>query len=222
MLHMPWSSIDSVLFEAHLQSTLAAIDAALAHVGCDTLVVHAGEPRMLFQDDQASPFRVNPWFAWLVPAPPAPGSLLRIRRGARPRTDVRCTRRLLAQPSGASHRSPWITGFDLRATPTRQGRSCRARSTHWPRCVARRIASTACRPGRSIHRCCSRISSRRVATRRLMRSAVCVWRHPSAWPDISRPSGPFVPTRRIRHPSRVSRCRETGGRRAAPIPASSA
>jgi Xaa-Pro dipeptidase len=81
---MPWSSIDSVLFDAHLQSTLAAIDAALEGAGCDTLVVQAGDQRLLFQDDQTSPFRSNPWFAWLVPAPPAPGSLLRIRRGQAP------------------------------------------------------------------------------------------------------------------------------------------
>src|SRR5690348_11209689 len=81
---MAWSSIDSVLFGAHLQSTLTAIDAAMAAEGYDSLVVHAGEAHMLFQDDQASPFRTNPWFAWLVPAPPAPGSLLQIRRGEMP------------------------------------------------------------------------------------------------------------------------------------------
>jgi Xaa-Pro dipeptidase len=81
---MPWSSIDSVLFGAHLESVLAGIDAALSASGHDELVVHAGEHRMLFQDDQASPFRTNPWFAWLVPAPPAPGSLLRVRRGETP------------------------------------------------------------------------------------------------------------------------------------------
>lgn len=81
---MPWSSIDSVLFGAHLQSALVGIDAALVASGHDALVIHAGDPRMLFLDDQASPFRTNPWFSWLVPAPPAPGSLLRIRRGEMP------------------------------------------------------------------------------------------------------------------------------------------
>lgn len=84
MASMLWSSIDSVLFGAHLQSTLANIDSAMATSGYETLVVHAGDRRMLFQDDQSNPFRTNPWFAWLVPAPPAPGSLLRIRRGEAP------------------------------------------------------------------------------------------------------------------------------------------
>jgi Xaa-Pro dipeptidase len=81
---MPWSSIDSVLFNAHMESARAGIDAALAASGHDALVIHAGHPHMLFLDDQASPFRTNPWFAWLVPSPPAPGSLLHLRRGEMP------------------------------------------------------------------------------------------------------------------------------------------
>jgi Xaa-Pro dipeptidase len=111
---MPWSSIDSVLFDAHLQSTLAHVDAAMAAAGYETLVVHAGNPRMLFQDDQASPFRVNPWFAWLAPAPPAPGSLLRIRRGQEPEL-------LFVAPDDYWHSAPdvpdapWTAHFGLRA-----------------------------------------------------------------------------------------------------------
>jgi Xaa-Pro dipeptidase len=111
---MAWSSIDSVLFDAHLQSTLAAVDAALASAGCDTLVLQAGDQRLLFQDDQASPFRSNPWFAWLVPAPPAPGSLLRIRRGEAPEL-------LFVAPDDYWHSppalptSPWTLRFRLRA-----------------------------------------------------------------------------------------------------------
>jgi Xaa-Pro dipeptidase len=81
---MPWSVLDDVLFSAHLQTVLAAIEAAMAADGYDSLVVHAGHERMAFQDDQSYPFRINPWFAWLVPAPPAPGSLVRIQRGEPP------------------------------------------------------------------------------------------------------------------------------------------
>ena len=73
-------SIDPVLFGAHLRSTLAGIEAALAAAGYETLIIHAGNDQLRFQDDQTSPFRINPWFAWLVPAPPAPGSLLCIRK----------------------------------------------------------------------------------------------------------------------------------------------
>jgi Xaa-Pro dipeptidase len=81
---MPWSTIDEVLFDAHLRTALTAIESASAITGHDTLVIHAGDPRLAFQDDQAVPFRINPWFAWLVPAAPAPGSLLRIRPGESP------------------------------------------------------------------------------------------------------------------------------------------
>jgi Xaa-Pro dipeptidase len=111
---MAWSSIDSVLFGAHLKSTLAAVDSAMAAGGYDALVVHAGEPRMFFQDDQASPFRVNPWFAWLVPAAPAPGSLLRIQRGEAPEL-------LFVAPDDYWHSppavpsAPWTGSFRLRA-----------------------------------------------------------------------------------------------------------
>jgi Xaa-Pro dipeptidase len=111
---MPWSSIDSVLFDAHLQSTLAHIHAALAATGHDALVVHAGNQHMLFQDDQASPFRTNPWFAWLVPATPAPGSLVKIRRGEAPEL-------LFVVPDDYWHcapdvpDAPWTAHFRLRA-----------------------------------------------------------------------------------------------------------
>jgi Xaa-Pro dipeptidase len=114
---MPWSSIDSVLFDAHLRSTQALIEAALAATGHETLVIHAGNQRMLFQDDQASPFRTNPWFSWLVPAPPAPGSLLRIRRGEAPEL-------LFVAPDDYWHSppdvpdAPWTSHFRLRALPT--------------------------------------------------------------------------------------------------------
>jgi Xaa-Pro dipeptidase len=84
MARMPWSSTDSVLFGAHLHSTLAHIESALEVGGFEALVIHAGNQRLLFQDDQASPFRTNPWFSWLVPTAPAPGSLVHIRRGEIP------------------------------------------------------------------------------------------------------------------------------------------
>lgn len=119
MARMPWSSIDSVLFDAHLQSTRAAIDAALAAAGYDALVVHAGDERMLFQDDQASPFRINPWFAWLVPAPPAPGSLLCICRGEAPEL-------LFVAPDDYWHSAPmvptapWTAHFRLRVLASAQ------------------------------------------------------------------------------------------------------
>lgn len=111
---MPWSSSHDVPFRAHLEATLAAVDAALAATGHDALVIAAGEERLAFQDDQAYPFRLNPWFAWLVPAPPAPGSLLVLRPGHRPRL-------LFVAPDDYWHSPPevptasWTEAFEIQA-----------------------------------------------------------------------------------------------------------
>jgi Xaa-Pro dipeptidase len=119
MARMSWSSIDSVLFDAHLQSTLADIDAALATHGYSTLVLQAGDARMLFQDDQASPFRSNPWYAWVVPGAPAPGSLVLIRRGEAPAL-------LFVAPDDYWHSppavptAPWIKHYRLATFTSRQ------------------------------------------------------------------------------------------------------
>lgn len=113
---MPWSSHDEVQFNAHLETTLACIHEAMTELGYGDLVIQAGEPRMLFQDDQASPFRPNPWFSWLVPSAPAAGSLLHIRPGAAPRL-------LFVAPADFWHSPPevpdddWTAAFSLQPLP---------------------------------------------------------------------------------------------------------
>lgn len=119
MARMSWSSIDSVSFGAHLQSTLADIQAALDAHEYTALVLHAGDERLLFQDDQTSPFHTNPWFAWLVPAPAAPGSLVVIRRGEPPEL-------LFVAPDDYWHSPPavpvvpWINHYRLRTFTSSQ------------------------------------------------------------------------------------------------------
>ena len=114
---MPWSSIDEVSFAAHLQTALAAVEAAMDRLQLDTLVIQAGDIRLAFQDDQTCPFRINPWFAWLVPAPPAPGSLIELRPGRRPRL-------LFVAPDDYWHSPPvppaggWTTQFEMQVVPT--------------------------------------------------------------------------------------------------------
>src|SRR5262245_9704807 len=115
MPFMAWLSIESVLFGAHLQSQLAAVDAAMAARGYETLVMHAGEPRMLLQDDQASPFRTNPWFAWLVAAAPAPGALLRSRRAEPPELRFVAPDDYWHSPPEVPS-APWTAHFRVRAT----------------------------------------------------------------------------------------------------------
>jgi Xaa-Pro dipeptidase len=117
MARMLWSSTDSVMFGAHLQSTLAHIESALAASDYERLVVHAGNQHLHFQDDQTSSFRVNPWFAWLVPAPPAPGSLIHIQRGTTPEL-------WFVAPDDYWHSppllptDPWTSGFRIRPVTT--------------------------------------------------------------------------------------------------------
>jgi Xaa-Pro dipeptidase len=82
---MSWRPIDDTLFAGHLRYARAAIDAALAELGYDSLVIAAGVERMAFQDDQSYPFRPSPWFKWLVPAAAAPGSFLQLSPGQAPR-----------------------------------------------------------------------------------------------------------------------------------------
>jgi Xaa-Pro dipeptidase len=82
---MPRDAIDEVQFAGHMRAVLAAIDAALADLGYDCLILAAGQERYAFQDDQTYPFRPNAWFSWLVPAAPAPGSLLQLVPGRAPR-----------------------------------------------------------------------------------------------------------------------------------------
>jgi Xaa-Pro dipeptidase len=109
--------MDEVLFEAHLQATLGDIGSALAAAGYDSLVVHAGDERMVFQDDQPYPYRPSPWFSWLVPAAPAPGSIVAFQPGAMPEL-------LFVAPDDYWHSPPevpeesWTALFRLRAFPT--------------------------------------------------------------------------------------------------------
>ena len=82
-LSMSTTNADT-LYPAHLQYVMSALHAAMADAGLDALVIEAGRMRMAFQDDQAYPFRPNPWYLWPAPAPAAPGSLFFIRNNELP------------------------------------------------------------------------------------------------------------------------------------------
>jgi len=80
---MTSSAMDS-LYPAHLHYVVSALQDAMAQGGFDGIVIEAGRTRLAFQDDQAYPFRPNPWYLWPAPAPAAPGSLLFIRNNELP------------------------------------------------------------------------------------------------------------------------------------------
>jgi Xaa-Pro dipeptidase len=131
---MPWSSIDEALFAAHLQTTLGAVASAMEKQRVDALVIQSGDNRLLFQDDQAFAFRTNPWFAWLVPGAPAPGSLLELRAGSRPRL-------LFVAPEDYWHSPPeppsetWTQHFEIIQVPDAATAlatlQCSANSSAW-------------------------------------------------------------------------------------------
>jgi Xaa-Pro dipeptidase len=113
---MPWSSIDEALFAAHLQTTLSALESSMRDQQVEAVIIQSGDNRLVFQDDQTLPFRTNPWFAWLVPASPAPGSLLELRPGHRPRL-------IFVAPDDFWHSPPqpptesWAQHFELHLVP---------------------------------------------------------------------------------------------------------
>jgi Xaa-Pro dipeptidase len=72
------------LYPSHLQYVVGCLQGAMTEAGLDGLVIEAGRTRLAFQDDQAYPFRPNPWYLWPAPAPAAPGSLFFIRNNELP------------------------------------------------------------------------------------------------------------------------------------------
>ena len=109
--------VDDSLFCSHLHDTIAALESALQAMALEAVVIQAGDQRLIFQDDQHLPFRTNPWFAWLVPAPPAPGSLLELRQGRKPRLLFVAAQDFWHLPPQVPA-EPWIKHFDVEEFPS--------------------------------------------------------------------------------------------------------
>jgi Xaa-Pro dipeptidase len=104
------------LYPEHLRTLMRRADSSLAATGFDALVIHAGAAPMLFLDDQAYPYKVNPQFKAWVPIVDNPQCLLIYAPGARPRV-------LFHQPDDYWHKpaslpqEPWTTAVDITALP---------------------------------------------------------------------------------------------------------
>lgn len=104
------------LFLEHLVLAGEGVGRAMERQGVGRLVIHAGSVRMAFLDDQAYPFRPNPWFSWLAPVRDAPGSLLEWEPGRKPRL-------LLVLPDDYWHSPPsppqgaWVSRYELETVP---------------------------------------------------------------------------------------------------------
>lgn len=69
----------------HLQVVAERFDEALTSQGFDSVLIYAGQPRVAFLDDNAYPYRVNPFFKYWVPVTESPKSFIFYRKGEKPR-----------------------------------------------------------------------------------------------------------------------------------------
>jgi Xaa-Pro dipeptidase len=100
------------LFAAHLETVSHRAAGALAASGFESLLIHAGTPPLLFQDDHHLPFKVQAPFKVWAPLLDAPDSFVFFIPGKKPML-------LVNQPVDYWHKSPelprdyWASAFDI-------------------------------------------------------------------------------------------------------------
>jgi Xaa-Pro dipeptidase len=100
-------------YGAHLAILDQRLDDALRATGFDGAVVFAGDERMVHRDDQAYPFRVEPYFKAWVPLTQAPGSFLRLVPGQRPMLVYKQVDDYWYEPP-SDPQGYWTQHFDIR------------------------------------------------------------------------------------------------------------
>jgi Xaa-Pro dipeptidase len=113
-------SVDSLsdLFARHIETVKNRSAKALASTGFDSLLVHAGNPPLIFLDDHHLPFKVQAPFKVWAPLDDAPDSFVYFVPGKRPQL-------LMHQPVDYWHKSPatpdahWVSAFDIVSCPDR-------------------------------------------------------------------------------------------------------
>jgi Xaa-Pro dipeptidase len=131
-------------YGAHLAILDQRLDEALRATGFDGAVIFAGEERVVFRDDQAYPFRVEPYFKQWVPLTHAPGSFLRLVPGQRPMLVYKQVEDYWHEPP-SDPEGYWTQYFDIRIA--KSDAEARKLSGAGPRWVA--IGSAAERLARS-------------------------------------------------------------------------
>jgi Xaa-Pro dipeptidase len=102
----------STLFASHLQIVQERSADALSSTGYEALLVHAGNPPLIFLDDQHLPFKVHAPFKVWAPLIDAPDSFVYFVPGKKPLL-------LVNQPADYWHKSPelpdtyWSGEFDI-------------------------------------------------------------------------------------------------------------
>ncbi len=104
------------LYPAHLLTLTTRLASALSACDFDSLVIHSGQARIAFLDDQRYPFRINPHFKWWLPLQDAPGCLLHLTPGNRPLLLFHSAADYWHKPA-ALPRGSWSRHFDIEFCP---------------------------------------------------------------------------------------------------------
>ncbi len=112
-------SLDSS-FPAHIEAVCQRTGQALERCGYSGLLVYAGSPLPVFEDDRTYPFKANAPFKVWVPMSDAPGSFVWFAPGSVPRL-------IIERPADYWHKPTdlpqgyWVTHFDVQAVADRAG-----------------------------------------------------------------------------------------------------
>jgi Xaa-Pro dipeptidase len=120
-------------YSAHLAIMDQRLDEALTAAGFDGAIIFAGDEKTVFRDDQAYPFRVEPYFKAWVPLTDTPGSFLRLVPGQRPMLVYKQLEDYWHEPP-SDPTGYWTAHFDIRVV--RSEAEARKLSGAGPRWVA--------------------------------------------------------------------------------------
>jgi Xaa-Pro dipeptidase len=105
-------------FGAHIEAVCRRSALALSASGYGGLLVYAGSPLPVFEDDRTYPFKVNAPFKVWAPLPEAPGSFLWFEPGAKPRLIIERPEDYWHKPADLPE-GYWVRHFEVRTAPDR-------------------------------------------------------------------------------------------------------
>jgi Xaa-Pro dipeptidase len=105
-------------FGPHIQAVSARTAQALANCGYSGLLIYAGAPLPVFEDDRTYPFEANAPFKVWVPLADAPGSFVWFAPGSMPRLIIERPADYWYKPTDLPQ-GYWVRHFDVHAVPDR-------------------------------------------------------------------------------------------------------
>ena len=105
-------------FGPHLQAVCARTAHALASCGHTGLLIYAGAPLPVFEDDRTYPFEANAPFKVWVPLADAPGSFVWFAPGSMPRLIIERPEDYWYKPTDLPQ-GYWVRHFDIHTVPDR-------------------------------------------------------------------------------------------------------